>query len=152
MGLKEKLGQDLKEAMKTGQSERLGVLRLVNAAIHGKEIEKRTKTGSSDLTEEEVIGVFSSEAKKRRESIEIFKKGGRSDLADKEQAELKIIQDYLPQLLGREEVEKEINKVLQEHPELSDFGLAMKEVMKILKGKADAKMISEILKMKLENK
>ena len=149
MPLKQKLLKDLKEAMKAGDRERLGVLRLLTSAIHNKEIEKRSKSTSEELTEEEVTNVLSSEAKKRRESIDFFKKGGREDLAKNEQKEAEIIQRYLPKQMSPEEIEKEVGGILQGAPELSDFGLAMKEVMKTLKGKADAKIISEVIKKKL---
>lgn len=150
MLLKNRLLEDLKNAMKAGDQNRVGVLRFLNSAIHNKEIEKRSKSGASELTEEEILAVVMSEAKKRRESIEIFRKGSRSDLAEKEEQELSIIQSYLPKQLGLEEIEKEIDVILQKNPNLSNFGLAMKEVMKFLKGKADAAVVSEILKKKFE--
>jgi len=148
MDLKSKIIQDLKEAMKKGDQEKVGILRYLNSVIHNKEIEKYAKEHQSKLTEDELLIVLSSELKKRRESVEIFIRSGRSDLAEKERKEMMIIENYLPRQLSREEIEQEVEKIFKNHPGLSDFGSAMKEVMKELKGKADAKIISEIVKSK----
>jgi uncharacterized protein YqeY len=143
--IKDRLNDDLKKSLKGGDQKRVGVLRLLNTAIHNKEIEKYAKSKSEVLTDEEILQVLAGEAKKRRESIEIFLSGGRQDLADKEKAELMVIQEYLPKQLSWEETEKAVADILKKSG-LRDFGLAMKEVMKELKGKADAKIISELVK------
>lgn len=148
--LKEKLTDDLKQAMKSADQETVGVLRILLTAIKNKEIEKRTKTGNeSQLSDDEIIQTMMSEAKKRKESIEIFTKGERKDLADKEMGELVILQKYLPKQLSETEVELVVDKVLKEIS-AKDFGSVMKEAMKELKGKADGKIVSEIIQRKLK--
>ena len=141
--LKEKLTDDLKTAMKSADQLTVGVLRLLMAAIKNKEIEKRTQ-----LSEEEVLQVLSSEAKKRKDSIDVFSQGGREDLAKKEREELLILEQYLPKQLSAEETEQIITRVLA-RVSIKEFGPVMKEVMKELKGKADGKLVSEIIKKKL---
>lgn len=148
--LKEKLTDDLKRAMKSVDQETVGVLRILLTAIKNKEIEKKTKSGGDgQLNEEEIMQVLMSDAKKHKESIEIFTKGGRKDLADKEEKELVILQKYLPKQLSVEEIEQVVDKVLSK-VSVKDFGSVMKEVMKELKGKADGKMVSEIIQRKLK--
>src|SRR3989344_1743955 len=138
--LKEKLFDDLKQAMKRADQETVGVLRILLTAIKNKEIEKKTKSGGEgQLSDEEVIQVLMSDAKKHKESMEIFTKGSRKDLSDKEEQELAIIQTYLPKQLSETEIEQIIDKVLQKIS-VKDFGSVMKEVMKELKGKADGKI------------
>lgn len=146
--LKDKIVNDLKVSMKAGDGKQVGVLRLLIAAINNKAIDKKGKTGSDQLTDDEVTQVLMSEAKKRKESIEIFTAGGRMDLADKERAELEIIQRYLPKQMSRKEVEKIVEEVLGKVPS-REIGPAMKAVMAELRGKADAGMISELVKEKL---
>src|SRR3989344_2664914 len=120
--LKEKLFDDLKLAMKSADQETVGVLRILLTAIKNKEIEKKTKNGGDgQLTDEEAIQVLMSDAKKHKESIEIFTKGDRKDLADKEEKELAIIQKYLPKQLSEAEIEQIIDKVLREIS-AKDFG------------------------------
>lgn len=149
--LKAKLLNDLKNAMKSGDSNKVAVLRLLSAAIHNKEIELHPKLGDAELGDEIILAVLNSEAKKRKESIDIFTKSGRTDLAEKEQTELSVIQSYLPEQLSREQIEKEVGQILDSNPALNNFGVAMKEVMKVLKGRADGAVITEILKKRLGN-
>lgn len=145
MALQQKLNEDLKTALKAGDQFRVDVLRLLVASIHNQEIAKKTKTGTSELTDEEVLTVISSEAKKRRESIEVFRKGNRNDLAEKEEKELAVIQSYLPRQMEAGEIEQTVKAIL-EQSDAKDFGSAMKAVMAELKGKADAKIVSEAVK------
>src|SRR6185369_2394408 len=102
--LQEKLKEDFKVAFKAGDTEKRDTLRYLSSQIQNKEIEKRGKGDASPLTEEEVLDLLTKEAKKRQEAIELFTKGDRADLAEKEQKELVIIQAYLPAQLTREEV------------------------------------------------
>ena len=146
--LKQLIFSDIKDFMKSGDQNKVGVLRLVLSAIKNKEIEMKPKLGDLEMPEDVVLAVIMTEAKKRKEAAEIFKQSGRNDLAEKEQAELTVIQAYLPKQLSREEVEKEVNQILKSNSSISDFGLAMKEVMKVLKGKVDGSMVGEILKKK----
>ncbi len=149
MSLKDTLMQDLKEAMRAGAADRVSVLRLINSGLKNRAIEKKTKGQSEELSDEDVMEVIQKEAKKRRESIEVFTKGGRPELASKEQAELSMIEAYLPKQLTREEAIAVIDQVLAKVPDKSNVGLVMKAVMAELKGKADTKMVSEIVKTKL---
>jgi len=98
--------------------------------------------------EEEVIEILVKEAKKRKEAAEIYNKGGRNDLAEKEKKELEIVQKYLPEQLSEIEVEKIVKTVVEKSgvKNIKEFGRLMGEVMKELKGKADAKLVGEIIK------
>jgi len=144
--LQEKLTQELKEAMKSGNADKVGVLRMLNAALHNQAI---AKGKDAVLTDEEVMEVLRREAKKRKESVEAFTKGGRPELAGKERVELVLIEVYLPKQMSREEVAAAVEKILAGLADKSNQGLVMKAVMQELKGKADGKMISEVVKEKL---
>ncbi|MCX6702970.1 MAG: GatB/YqeY domain-containing protein [Candidatus Wolfebacteria bacterium] len=156
----EKITQEIIIAMKAGDSFRTGTLRMVSAALHNKEIEKKSKGKEPELTDEEAIEVLTKEAKKRKEAIDIYAKAGRQELADKEKKELEIISTYLPEQMGEAEIEKVIDQVLSRMGANPDgksaavngagFGQIMGAVMKELKGKADASLVSAILKKKSE--
>ncbi len=144
MGKTKIILDDLKKAMLDQQADRVGVLRLLTAALKNAQISK-----NADLDEAEEVGVLKKEIKKRQEAIEMFKKGGREDLVLKEQAELKIIKPYLPQEMSEAEV-KQIVKEMKTSGELGDnFGQAMKAVMAKLKGQADGKLVAEMVKAEL---
>jgi uncharacterized protein YqeY len=151
--LRERLTADLKTAMKDADHKTVGVLRLLISAINNKVIDKKGKTGSEELTDEETMQVLMTEAKKRKESIEVFEKGGRPELAAKEKEELEVIQRYLPKQMSKEEVEKSVEKImatLRQAQGDASFGSVMKEVMKELRGKADSALVSELVKSKLQ--
>ncbi|TSC96270.1 MAG: hypothetical protein Athens071426_685 [Parcubacteria group bacterium Athens0714_26] len=146
MSLSEKINQDLKEAMKSGASEKVGLLRMLNSALKNRQIEKGK---DAVLSDEDVLQVLAKEAKKRKEANEAFAVGGRPELAEKEKEELILIESYLPAQMSREEIVSAIDKILLQIEDKSNFGIVMKEVMKGLKGRADAKIISEIIKEKI---
>jgi len=146
MEILKKISEDLKAAMKSGDHFKLGVLRMVNSALQNKKIEKG-KDGV--LTDEEVLQVLTKEAKKRKESVLAFENGGRPELAENEKKELVIIDAYLPAQMSREDAAKEVERILATIADKSKFGLVMKEVMKELKGKVDAGMVTELIKEKL---
>ncbi len=146
MDLQKRISEELKIALKSGDQFRLGVLRMINSALQNKKIEKGK---DAILTEDEVLLVLAKEAKKRKESIIAFENGGRPELAESEKKELAIIETYLPKQMSREEVSVAVEKILAGIGDKSKFGLVMKEVMKEMKGKADAGMITEVLKEKL---
>ncbi len=148
MALKETISAGIKTAMKAGDSERLGLFRLLISAINNKEIEKKGQGKEPALTDEEIIQLLTSEGKKRKESIAVFIQGNRTDLADKEKKELEIIQEFLPKLMSAEETEKAVAEVLKKSG-AKEIGPAMKEAMKELRGKADTALVSEIVKKKL---
>jgi hypothetical protein len=151
--MKEKILQDMKEAMRSKDELKLSVLRMLSSAIHNKELEKRAKSGKAEeLTEEEAAAVIRSEAKKRRDAIAEFEKGGRKDLAEKESAELKILEEYLPQELPDVEIEKIILEVIGQLKEITqkDFGRVMGEVMKRVRGQASGNRVGAMVKKFLE--
>lgn len=150
MALKEKLKEELKTAMKAGDSDRLGLFRLLISSINNKEIEKKGQGKDEVMTDEEIIQLLTTESKKRKEAIEVFTQGNRADLADKEKKELSVIQEFLPKLMSAEETEKIVAEVLTKSG-AKEIGSAMKEVMKELKGKADMSLVSEIVKKKLSS-
>jgi len=146
MALKDTISQDLKSAMKSGEKLRLETLRTLRAALMEKEIERR---GSGNpMSPEDELGVLTTAAKKRKESIEQFQNGGRPELAEQERQELAIIQEYLPRQLTQEELEKLVRELVMQSGASgpADFGKAMPQVMKQLKGKADGRLIQETVK------
>lgn len=146
MELLAKITADLKEAMKAHEADKVNLLRMLSSALKNKAIEKGK---DATLTEEEAVQAVTREAKKRKESIAAFMAGGRPDLADKETAELAIIEKYLPVLMSREETAAAVEKILAGLADKSNVGLVMKAVMQEMKGKADGKMVSEVVKAKL---
>ena len=147
MALTEKINDDLKIAMKSGDSVKLNTIRSIRSKII--ELSKRG-TGSS-ITPEDELTILLSEAKKRKEAIEMYQKGGRTDLSDQEQRELEIINEYLPKQMSREEAGNVVKRIIQEGGAVSakDFGKVMPAAMKELKGKIDGKVVQEIVKEQL---
>jgi uncharacterized protein YqeY len=141
----EKIALDMKEAMKTGDKLRLETLRTLRAGLLEKQVEKRPSGG---MTPEDEISVLNSALKKRKESSTIFRQNGRPELADQEDSEAKIIQEYLPKQLSEEEVVGLIRTMIQTvgATGAKDFGKVMPLVMKELKGKADGKFVQESVK------
>jgi len=194
MALKGNIREDLKEAVKNREELKSSVLRLLLAAIFNKEKEKRYKftrqnfpkenlgglskekqeelEKESALTDEEVIEVISSEIKKRKEAIDLYEKGNRPELAEKEKKELEILEKYLPEQLSEEEIKKLVKEVIDKtvvkeiHPvksaeggvppkaeqfnRVKDMGKVMQEVMPKVKGKADGSLVSKIVRELLE--
>lgn len=146
MELLARISADLKEAMKAHEADKVSLLRMLTSALKNKAIEKGK---GAVITEEEAVQAITREAKKRKESVVAFMAGGRPDLADKETAELAIIEKYLPVLMSREETAAAVDKILAGLADKSNVGLVMKAVMQEMKGKADGKMVSELVKEKL---
>ena len=142
--LKQKISDDLKDAMKKGETLRRDTLRMLNAAVKNAEIEKR---GKGDLDENDIIGLVAREIKRRQESIDAFKKGNRMDLADKEAAEMAVLQIYMPQQMSREEVMAVVQEVMAAVGASvpADKGKVMKELMPRVKGKSDGKLVNDIV-------
>ena len=147
MSLFEKISADLKAAMKAGDKPRVEVLRFVLAGLQSAQKEKNAKEPGVALTDDEVIALLQKESKRRKDSIELFKQGNREDLVEKENIDLAIIGEYLPEALSEAEIAKVIDEVRAQGA--SDFPTIMKEAMKVLKGKADGKVVGEIIKKKL---
>jgi uncharacterized protein YqeY len=143
MNLKDKISQDLKNAMKSGDKVKLQTIRSIRASILDFE-----KSGSGkEMDSEEEIKLLSTAAKKRKESIEQFTKAGRDDLVNTEEAELQIIMSYLPEQLSAEDIEKKVIKIAEKVGAISkaDFGKLMGAAVKNMKGKADGRVIKEIV-------
>ncbi|HCU24453.1 MAG TPA: glutamyl-tRNA amidotransferase [Deltaproteobacteria bacterium] len=136
----------LKDAMRSQAKDRLMALRNIKAVLKNKAIDARR-----DLNDDEVIQALSTLAKQRKESIEAFEKGGRKDLVEKEEAELKIIQEFLPQPLSGEALEKIIRDAIAETGAqgAKDMGKVMKALQAKTAGRADGKVVSEKVKQLL---
>lgn len=150
MTILDTIKQDIVTAMKEKQSERLLVLRSLKTRLTEKEISLR-EGGKRELTNEECIEVLMKAAKQRKESITQFREGGREDLAQIEEAELGIIEAYLPKMMTSEEIDIAVTEVLSETGAsgMSDMGRVMGIMTSRYKGKADAGLISQIVKQKL---
>jgi len=146
MALKEKIDSDVKEALKSGAKDKLSTLRMLNAALKNKQIDKRRP-----LTEEEVVETVRSLIKQRKDSIEQFAKGGRQDLVDKETAEVTYLEAYLPKQLSREELESMVRDAVTQSGAqgAKDMGKVMKMLIPALGGRADGKLVSELVKQTL---
>jgi uncharacterized protein YqeY len=147
MDFSEKINTDLKIAMKSGDSVRLNTIR----AIRTKIIELSKRGTGSGMTPEDELTILLGEVKKRKEAIEMYVKGGRTDLADQEQRELEIINEYLPKQLTREEAVDVVKKIIGEigATTVKDFGKVMPLAMKELKGKVDGKVVQDLVKQQL---
>lgn len=148
MSLKETIMADVKVAMKSKEMEKLSVLRFIHSAIKNKEIEVRP----NEITADDELQVVKKLAKQRQESIEQFSKAGRQDLADKEKYELDIIAKYLPEQMSKEKVEALVAQAISSlgASSIKDMGKVMKEVLAQSKGAADNKIVSELVKSKLQ--
>ena len=147
MSLKEQIISDMTAAMKAQDAARTSTLRMVKAAIMNRE-----KDGGGELTDEDIQKLLRSQVKQRRDSVEQYEKANRPDLADKEQAEIAIIETYLPQSASQEEIDQAVAAAIAETgaSSMKDMGGVMKAAMAKLAGKnADGKMVSETVKAKL---
>jgi len=143
MKLKDKINEDLKSAMKDGDKLKLQTIRSIRALI----IEFEKSGSGKDFNEEEEIKLLSTAAKKRKDSIDQFRKAGRDELAKKEEEELSILQTYLPKQLSIDEIKVIIIALAKqlEAKTKEDFPKLMPAAMKELKGKADGKIVKEIV-------
>ena len=150
MGLKDKFAEDMKQAMKSGEKTRLETLRTLKAAMMEREIQARGE--GKELAAADELAVVMSMAKKRKESIELFTKGGRPELAAQEQLELNIILEYLPQMMTTGEIAEVIERMMALTGATApvDFAKVMPLVMKEVKGRADGKMVQELVRKRLE--
>ncbi|MCE3009557.1 MAG: GatB/YqeY domain-containing protein [Pseudobdellovibrionaceae bacterium] len=147
MEIRNRLLNDMKEAMKNKDQMKLEAIRFLQAAIKNKEIDMRP----DPITEEEVMGVIKRMIKQRKESAEQYQAANRQDLVDKEMAELKILETYLPAQMAKEQVEAIVTATIAElkASSVKDMGPVMKAVIAKTAGQADNKMVSEIIKSKL---
>jgi len=147
MSLKEQIVSDLTAAMKSKDALRLSVLRMVKANIMNREIEK-----GAPLTDEEATKALQSLVKQRRDSVEQYEKADRQELADKEKAEIAVIEEFLPKAASREEIESAVAAAIQETgaSSIREMGAVMKAAQAKLAGQsADGKTVSEIVKSRL---
>jgi uncharacterized protein YqeY len=146
MTLVERIDVQLKEALKTRDNERLQTLRMLKSDLQYKQIEL-----GHELTDDEIVAVLSSAAKKRSEAIEEFRKGGREDLEKKERAEYEIIKEFLPRQLSSEELDELIENTIAETgaSSMKDIGEVMKVLMLRVRGRADGKAVNIAVKAKL---
>jgi len=146
MSLKARILDDVKQAMRAGERERLGALRLVTAAIKQVEVDQRI-----DMNDEQVLAVLDKMVKQRRESLEQFEKAGREDLASKERQELAVIQAYMPEPLGSEELQALISSTIQAlgASRARDMGPVMNALRSQVQGRADMKAVSQAVKAQL---
>ncbi len=159
--LKEEIKGELTKAVKSKDKVACVTLRMLLAVILSKEKEKRYNifkekpelnekelNDKSSLTDEEIAGVVSSEFKKRKEAILEYEKGGRNDLADKERAEIKVLEKYMPEQLSKEEIERLAQEAVDKvgAQDIKDMGKVMAELMPKIKGKADGSEVNKIIK------
>jgi uncharacterized protein YqeY len=140
--LKQKLSDDLKAAMKSGDTVKRSTLRMLMSAINNAEIAKKAPLGDSD-----VLGIIAKEVKQHQESIASFKDGNRLDLVEKEEAEMAILQEYLPEQMSRDDIIVEARQVIADIGAQGpgDKGKVMQQLMPKMKGRADGKEINEIV-------
>jgi len=149
MSIPEQIQKDIVEAMRARQEHRLSTLRMVKSALRSKEIDKR-----APLDEKEAVAILSTLIKQRKDSVEQFTKGGRQELADKEAAEIVIIESYMPKAAGEEEVAATVRAAITEMgtPTMKDMGTVMKNAMAKFAAtgtRVDGKLVSEIVKREL---
>jgi len=143
MALKEKIMDDLKKAMKERKEVKVRTLRMVIASIKNWEVEN-----TKEIDDDGMIAVLLKEAKRRKEAIEEYRKAGREDLAKAEEEELKIIESYLPERMSEEEIKELVLKTIEEVKATSpkDLGKVMKVIMPKVKGRADGKLVNEMVR------
>lgn len=148
MSLREQLSDDLKEAMRQRQETRKRTLRSVITALKQAETELDPSGQRVHIDDEGILVLIAKQAKQRQESIAEYQKGGRQDLVDEEQAELAILQEYLPQKLSREEIEAEARQVIEEVGASGprDIGKVMRPLMDRLRARADGKDVNEVVR------
>jgi uncharacterized protein len=162
--LKTKIQEDLKAALIGKKELELSVLRMLLAAVNNKETEKKTKIWKekpnlapekiqkeAELADEEIFDVIASETKKRKEAIELYEKGGRPELADKEKKEIVILQKYLPAQMSEDEIKKLVDAAIKKNgaKEIKEMGKVMGQITPQVKGKADMSLVSKIVKESL---
>jgi len=146
MSLEERLVEEMKQAMRSSDKLRLSTIRMIRSASKNKEIELRKK-----LDDEDVLRVIQGMVRKGEESVEQFQTGGRTDLVEKEQTEIEILKSFLPQPISQEEMLRIIDQSIEETQasSLKDLGKVMKSVMPKLGGKADGKLINQLVRERL---
>ncbi|MCL4489513.1 MAG: GatB/YqeY domain-containing protein [Chloroflexi bacterium] len=148
MALKEQLNEDLKAAMRAHDENRVSAIRMLKAAISNLEIARtdtKNKEFGKSVTEADLRAVVDKQIKQRRESIELYEKGNRPELAAKEAAEIDVLESYLPKRLNRDEIKAEVEGVIAELG-TREFPKVMREAATRLKGRADGKQVNQVVK------
>lgn len=140
MDLKAQIDEKMKEAMRSKDVEALSLFRMLKSAIKNEEISKKAELEDSDI-----IAVLEKQAKQRKDSIEQYEQGGRSDLANKEKSELEVINKFLPEKMSEEDVRETVKTKIASMPD-AQFGQVMGACMSELKGKADGQLVQNIVK------
>jgi len=142
MSLKDRLEEDVKTAMRARDEVKLSTIRLARSAIKNKEIEQ-----GRELSDEDVIAVLKSEAKRRREAIDLAERGERPDVASRETAELQILEQYLPEQIGEDELQQIVSGIIREvgATGAKDKGRVMSVLMQRVRGRADGRLASELV-------
>ena len=148
MSLETQIREDMNNALKTGQKDKLSTLRTALAQIKDERINKR-----ADLSDDDVITVLTRAVKSRKDSITMYEQGGRQDLVDKEKAEVELLQSYLPEQMSEEDVKKIVSEIVESSgaTDIKDIGKVMGPAMAKLKGKADGKLVQQIARSLLSS-
>ena len=148
MSLKEKINEDMKSAMRSKDVALLGTIRLIQAAIKQKEVDERIL-----VDDRSIISIIEKMLKQRNDSIEAFKKANRIDLVDKEEFEVSVLKNYMPEQMNAEEVEKIIQELIRKigASSMKEMGPVMAQAKEILSGKANMAEVSKIIKAKLSS-
>ena len=143
MSIQDQLLQDLRQAMRQQDADRKAALRMARAAIQNAEIEEQR-----ELEDSEVEALLAKEVKKRREAVEMFEKGGRQDLVEQEEKQIRILESYLPEQLSSAEIEAIAQEVIDEigADSMAQMGPVMRAVMERVRGRADGKEVSQIVR------
>ena len=146
------LDTNLKEAIRSQEKQRLGTLRLINAAIKDRDIAVRSEENTEGVSDSEIIIILSNMVKQRKQSIIQYEEGGRIELAEREREEIKIIEEFLPNQLSEKEIKEEISKIIESKDKLSikDMGKIMGELKTNFSGRMDFGKASEIVKALLK--
>ena len=150
--MRSELDENLKEAIKSQEKQRVATLRLINAAIKDRDIAVRSEENTEGVSDDEIILILSNMVKQRKQSIIQYEEGGRIELAEREREEIKIIQEFLPNQLTNEEIQTEISKIIDAEEQLSikDMGKIMGELKNRFSGRMDFGKASEIVKALLK--
>ena len=150
--MRSELDENLKEAIKSQEKQRVATLRLINAAIKDRDIAVRSEENTEGVSDDEIILILSNMVKQRKQSIVQYEEGGRIELAEREREEIKIIQEFLPSQLTNEEIQTEISKIIDAEDQLSikDMGKIMGELKNRFSGRMDFGKASEIVKALLK--
>ena len=150
--MRSELDENLKEAIKSQEKQRVATLRLINAAIKDRDIAVRSEENTEGVSDDEIILILSNMVKQRKQSIIQYEEGGRIELAEREREEIKIIQEFLPNQLTDEQIQTEVSKIIDAEDQLSikDMGKIMGELKNRFSGRMDFGKASEIVKALLK--